>query len=158
MLQLAQIQPNLFNNHFDFKIHTLSRISKIIKALHLRIKITRLIAGLNNDLSKLFIVTEGLKSAIDNKKLAGDLLSSHEEYKQRLFSFRKTFAFLERVKFFRNNTTRKLCDEILANYYSIEYKLRIAAYPSKESSIDDEELLEFASSLSLNSIDLIDGI
>jgi hypothetical protein len=153
MSQPVYLDYRLFDNYFDLKVIIWSRISKIIRSFNLHIELTHVIFRINRDLNTLFLITEGVKAIINDKKIEGDTVKIHSKYKKALFAFRHTITILENVNFFRNPTTRKLCNNILDNYYTIEYQLRKIAYPeTNNNQTEDQELLEFASSISLGSL------
>lgn len=154
MLQSNYIEADLVSNLLDFKILITSRISEIRRAFNLQIKHTLFVANINRDLNKIFVRSEGIKSLIANPNVEiTNLKLVHSISKKSLFHFRNSYARLEKNKFFKNSTTRKLSDSTLSNFYTIEYKLRTRAYADTETS-DDKEVLDFASSVSLGSNNL----
>jgi hypothetical protein len=129
-------------------------LALIFKTFHLSIQTRGIILRFNKYLSKLFFITEGFKSVLLKENIeSDDLVALHVKYKKNLFTFRQAYGRLENARFFKNSTTRKLCNNILDNYYEIEYRLRNLAYTeTKTTEIDDSQLLEAASSISLGSI------
>lgn len=73
--------------------------------------------------------------------------------KKLLFSYRKLFSTLEKNNFFNNDETEKIAEETLSNFYDLESILRNKAYENEPVNSDNKALTEFASDVSLLSLE-----
>lgn len=154
MMHSIYIEPSLNNKLLDFKISLVKYGSEIRKALKLHVQHTFFISNLNKDLARLFVMTEGIKAIVINNDFPMDnIKEEHEKSKKSLMHFRSSYSKLEKNRFFKNSNTRKLSNNTLTNFYTIEYKLRTKAYAIYDNSAD-QDLLKYASSLSLSSLNL----
>lgn len=145
----------------DAKASILSTFRSIIKIFAVRkwntgifLKFYSLL-GLNRDLYKLYLITSGiLKIHTDNPSLSlEDTKELHQQSKAMLLRFSSTFATLEHKRLFRNKESKQIAENTLSNLYKIEFELRKRAYSEAPIISEDRNLTEFASALSLSSLE-----
>jgi hypothetical protein len=154
------IQPNILTKLFDLKVYALSSITNIVRSNTLfrtvakHITHTGFVLGVNKDLTKIFLITEGLKSVINSPEYDKFFAKADHQYsKNSLLNYRQSFARLEKSRFFKNGTTRRLSNSVLDNLYKLEYELRKIAFDDQHSvTPEDSKLRQFASELSLSSL------
>jgi hypothetical protein len=125
----------------------LPAFTKKVSRVHLN---TGFVVNLNKVLTKVYLITEGQKNVIDTftKEKA---LESHAKSIKNLNLYRELHDALEKIDFFNNVSTKEILENIITNCYFLEGKLRMIAY-SNSPTIDDKNLIEFASHLSLGSL------
>lgn len=113
---------------------------------------TGVVSRLNKSLSRSYVYYEGLKKIIlsttDKEQAVLDLPRARKV----LFYHIRFFNTIEKLQYFRNAETKHLCERILDNLYSIEGHLRRTVFANSDLPVNDKELREFASSVSLSSI------
>lgn len=76
----------------------------------------------------------------------------HTDASKILSRVRKSYNVLEEVNFFSNSETKQISEMTLDNFYYIERYLRRLAFSGMDENPDDKNLTEFASTLSLGSL------
>jgi hypothetical protein len=113
----------------------------------------RLINLLNSTLGSLASKTEKRLNRIMKLSLNQEQATRlHARSKRSLNKFKKFYNKLEKADFFDNATTLENADAVLLNFYNIETHLRFAAKRNLPKNQDDQSLLDFASDISLGSL------
>jgi hypothetical protein len=132
-------------------ISVLSVLSSIKKKLHIGSLKTGIVAKINTRLYKIYLISEGIKSSIseDNCTAAKE---SYPHTTKALNEYRKLHSLLEKTDFFGDSRIRDLSESTLSNFYAVETRTRHLAFDHKSCNSDDESLNQFASSISLGSL------
>jgi len=135
-----------------FNILSLGIVAYVTKKLlSARYWKTRIVVKLNKILGEIYVISEGLKVVVkdfDKEKAAQE----HNKAKKVLLNYRSLISKLEKVDFFKNQETKTISENTLSNFYSIEAHIRMLAFSDKPVIPEDESLTEFASRLSLGSL------
>jgi hypothetical protein len=142
------IDNNSPNRFYEYIVNFLSFFSSVLNRKNWR---TGLVCSFNNKLAKWHLYSEGLKSVV--KKFEKEAaLKKHSTVLKMLKDFRSLYSQLEKIKFFKNPETEELIEGIVSNLYSAEASLRNIAYTEDCNNDEDQSLKEFASRLSLGSL------
>lgn len=146
-----QFDPFYSNRVVNIKVRILNfaaKFKKYFNFLHIH---TGLVAGLNKDLGKLYIMIEGLKIVTANMNYE----SAKIEYpiaKKALEKFTRMYFKLEEVNFFGTKETRQIAETILLDFYAIDSQMRAIVYENTKRPDSDIELIENASLISINAL------
>lgn len=125
-------------------------IVKFIRRLKLK---TGFIRKINLRLSSLYLTSEGMLKVLNDQTIEKqDLGLAYHTAEQNLSKYRKFYSLFERVEFFKNNTTKELCNNTLNNFYNIEAHLRMLNFADSPPPPGDKELIEMASKFSMGSL------
>lgn len=112
---------------------------------------TGLIKIVKKHLTKVYLISEGLKSVVKdfNKDRAEEEYGTAQDIANKL---RYMVHKLEEINFFNDKEIKNIAESTILNFYQIEATLRTIAYEDLPAISEDKELLEFASRISLSSL------
>jgi hypothetical protein len=144
-----------FNDSLGRRPHAFYfRILKVLNNLRNFFKIETLKSGLIDKITKqvadIYLLSEGAKNLIKNNEIENPV-EAYPGAKKILKKIIRYHSALEKVNFFDQKDLKELSELCVANFYEIESNLRQIAYADKKVP-EDKELTEFASNLSLSSI------
>lgn len=147
------IKPDFFQKLQDIKLRIVSKLPSIsnrIRKLNLH---TGLIDAFNRSLTKTLIYSEGLKNITLKCNDPEEAAEAYPKAKDTFFKNVKFISRIESAHYFYNADTKRICDGIIDNFYAVESHLRRTAFSDSQSDTEkDKDLTEFASYLSLSSV------
>jgi hypothetical protein len=142
-------QTNLRPN---FKLSIFSFLSSIAIILKIKALKRALVKNVNSDFTE---IDKRLAALSEKAKIVSraKAVEVYPDVKNLLFAYRRMIARFEKNSFFNSPTMQRLSESILDSLYSMESSLRIAAFDDIQQNREDEkELVEFASRVSLRSL------
>jgi hypothetical protein len=145
------IDPFYSNRALDAKLVGLKITSKIRGFLRSKLVGLKnwIIKGINKDLSKVYIMAEGLNKLVDEFN-AEQAKAEYILASKALKKFRKYYTILEDIDFLNSEETKNLSENTLLIFYRIEGKLRSLSLHD-ETGENDKELKNVATRISINS-------
>lgn len=146
-----EFDPFYSNRIVDFKVRFLkiaSKFKKFITVLHIH---TGLVISLNKDLSKLFIMIEGLKVVTSTLDYDAAVIE-YPVIKKSLERFKGIYYILDNIKFLGSSQTKNIAENILLDLYEIESKIRYKVFENTPAPDTDKGLIDSATNISLNTL------
>lgn len=132
-------------------LQLISLLSKIAKRIRLKRLKWGIVRRANKMLYKIYVESEGLKGVVKNSTIES-AKGEHKKAIKALTVYRTMYEWLEDVDFFNNSDTKEIAENSLANFYYLERYLRRLSFSGNCEGSEDKNLLEFASALSLGSL------
>lgn len=150
------IDDTITTRTFNFKIQVLRIIPTIAKQVFsFKFWKRNTIKYLNKSLSKIFLLSEGLKSVmyeIESKEISYKKSQVEQVYQTSekiLIRYRKLMASLEKINYLENEEMKLICENTLSNFYSFEAFMRQLNFEDSSNINEDNRLSKFTSVLSL---------
>lgn len=149
--------PFYSNRYLDFKVSLINSVAKTVYAIMRRFHIhslkTGVVSRLNKDLSKIYLMVLGIKSAIADPNFNVDNIEDkYAETEKVIKKFKKIYHVFDKVDFFHSIETKNLCNDILITLYSIEGKLKYLTFKDSNANGVDDDLKNVASIISIKSL------
>jgi hypothetical protein len=118
--------------------------------------IINLTKKLNEDLVNKYVNAKGLHaiiSEIDSKQAA----ELYPPFQKQLYNYNIYFSKLYQDKFFNNEELEQVANDLLSQFYAIDFSLKNKAFSDMPSNNSDKELIKVASQISLKTLSKLDG-
>lgn len=107
-----------------------------------------IISNLNKDFTKLLVQLEGISSVLDKEEV-NITPEAYHEFDKVVSKYTKVYFALEKAHFFSDDNTKKLCNKIFTEVFSLESKIKQQAFREVKNN-KDSSLLNEAAEISLS--------
>lgn len=160
MVLSHNIEQEFHNWRFDSRVIILNLLSKIRRILNFSLR-TGLIKYFTKKIikwtRKVYFLSEDIKNDVLKNCVVVDK-DFHNISEQVLLRYIKMYSKLEQSEFLDNSQIKTLSEKTLQNLYFIESRSRFLSITEKSNNSDDDCLNEYASILSLGSLQPKDAI
>jgi hypothetical protein len=112
-----------------------------------------LIGFVNRKLNAIHNDVEGVLDQINTEGLDAESAKKKYTHVERVLSkYKNIYNRLDKANFFNNDKTKEVSNALLVSLYSLEYQYRTVAFCDLTPSEEDKNLIDFASELSLGSL------
>jgi hypothetical protein len=142
---------NLINRVLSCFVSSLVFAYKSLKFTGIKNFRTGLINRLEKKIIKVDLMSEGLVSKV-SKYSQLEAKKKHDGIAQVLRDYIKMYSLLTSANFFDNTQLREICSNTLNNFYEADAILKQKAFSDSQPNLEDKQLLEFASHMSITRI------